>query len=99
MGPKQPPHPVLHWRTGGGATWAIREGRYKLLQVAKDTAPQLYDLQNDIGESKDIAPEKPELVAKLKQGHEAWNAELVSPIFESPKAAPRKAKREAAQKK
>ena len=96
---KQPAHPVLHWRTGGGATWAIREGRYKLLQAAKDAAPQLYDLQSDIGESKDIAPEKPELVAKLKQGHEAWNAELVSPIFESPKAAPRKLKREAAQKK
>jgi len=92
---KEPPHAVLHWRTGGGATWAIREGRYKLLQAAKDTAPQLYDLQSDIGETKDIAAEKPDVVTKLKQAHEAWNAELIPPIFESPRPAAKKAKKAA----
>lgn len=89
---KGAPHAVLHWRTGGGATWAIREGRYKLLQAAKDAAPQLYDLQQDIGETQDLAAKRPDLVSKLKPAHEVWNARLIPPIFESPRPAAKKAR-------
>jgi hypothetical protein len=65
------------------------------LQAAKDAAPQLYDLQTDIGETKDIAVEKTDVVAKLKQAHDAWNAELIPPLFESPRPAAKKAKKAA----
>ena len=87
---KTPPHDWLHWRTGGGATWAVRKGPYKLVHLGAG-AEQLYDLDADIAEAKDVAAEKPDLVEQLRKGHEAWNAEMVTPIFESPRAGGKKA--------
>jgi arylsulfatase A-like enzyme len=89
---KTPPHDWLHWRTGGGTTWAVREGNYKLVMAAAGQ-PELFDLAADISESRNIAAEKPEIVAKLTKGHEAWNGEMIPPIFESPRPAKRAAKR------
>ena len=62
------------------------------MKAGKDAAPQLFDLNNDLGEAKDITGEKPDVVARLQKAHDAWNAELIPPIFESPKPAARKAK-------
>ena len=89
MGKAAPPHERLFWRTGGGASFAVREGRYKLVRVG-DQAPELYDLETDIGESKDIAGAKPELVKKLDAAREQWNRQLVPPLFESPRPASKK---------
>ncbi|OHE81502.1 MAG: hypothetical protein A2107_11060 [Verrucomicrobia bacterium GWF2_62_7] len=89
---KTPPHERLFWRTGGGASWAVREGRYKLVKSGKDASPQLFDLNNDIGEVKDLVSEKPNVVARLQKAFDVWNAELIPPLFESPKSAARKAK-------
>ncbi|MEQ1853407.1 MAG: sulfatase-like hydrolase/transferase [Chthoniobacteraceae bacterium] len=87
---KTPLHDWLHWRTGGGATWSVRKGPYKLVHLGAG-AEQLYDLDADIAEAKDLAAEKPDLVEQLRKGHEAWNAELIAPIFESPRAGRKKA--------
>lgn len=95
---KTPPHERLFWRTGGGTSWAVREGRYKLVKPGKDAAPQLFDLNNDIIEAKDLAGEKPDVAARLQKAFDAWNAELIPPIFESPRPASKKAK-QAARKK
>ena len=84
---KTAPHDRLFWRTGGGTGWAVREGRYKLLRNAKVDQPQLYDLVADIGEARDLAAEKPDEVKRLTAAFETWNAQLVSPLFESPKPA------------
>lgn len=85
----QPPHERLHWRTGGGVNFALREGRYKLLG-GKQLAPQLFDLEADVGETTDLAASKPELVERLLKRHESWNAELIPPQWESPRALPKK---------
>jgi arylsulfatase A-like enzyme len=87
---KTPPHDWLHWRTGGGATWAVRNGQYKLVHLAAG-AEQLYDLNADISEAKDLAGEKPDLVEQLRKGHEAWNAEMIAPRWESPRPPAKKA--------
>lgn len=87
---KAAPHERLFWRTGGGTTWAVREGKYKLLRTGKNDPPQLYDLEADIGETRDISAEKPEAVKQLSSAFEAWNAQLVAPLFQSPKAPPKK---------
>jgi len=87
---KTPPHDWLHWRTGGGATWAVREGNYKLVMALKGQ-PELFDLKADISESHNLAAEKSDLVEKLTKGHDAWNAEMIAPIFESPRPGPKKA--------
>jgi arylsulfatase A-like enzyme len=87
---KTPPHDWLHWRTGGGATWAVRMGQYKLVHLGEGTE-QLYDLNADSAEAKDLAGEKPDLVEQLRKGHDAWNAELIAPIFESPRSGRKRA--------
>ena len=87
---KAPPHDWLHWRTGGGATWAVRNGPYKLVHLAAG-AEQLYNLDADIGEAKDLASEKPDLVEQLRKGHDAWNAEMIAPRWESPRPPAKKA--------
>ena len=91
---KTPPHDWLHWRTGGGATWAVREGNYKLVMAAKGQ-PELFDLKADISETHNLAAEMPELVEKLTKGHDAWNAEMIAPKWESPRPAAKKAPQQA----
>jgi arylsulfatase A-like enzyme len=77
---KMPPHERLFWRTGGGWESAIREGRWKLDRPhGKPVA--LYDLSDDIGESKDLAAAKPDIVARLTAALDAWNKELIPPAF------------------
>jgi arylsulfatase A-like enzyme len=76
---KGSPHRRLFWRMFGAA-WAVREGRYKLLKTG-DRAPELYDLENDIGEANDLAASRPEIVARLLAAHEEWNSQMIAPIF------------------
>ena len=41
----------------------------------------LYDLSEDIGESRNLAGEHPEIVERLEAELEAWNAELAEPMW------------------
>jgi arylsulfatase A-like enzyme len=78
----QPPHETLFWRTGGGVTFAVRKAAYKL--VHQDGRDQLYDLENDLGETKNLAAEKPEIAALLQKHYDEWNSQLVRPLWSSP---------------
>jgi arylsulfatase A-like enzyme len=49
----------------GGFTRAIRRGNWKCIQL-KTGQMQLFDLSQDLGEEKDLASSKPELVVELK---------------------------------
>jgi arylsulfatase A-like enzyme len=86
---KAPPHERLFWRTGGGVTWAVREGRYKLVKVGD--APELYDIDADIGETKDLLTVHPDLVKKLLTAYQQWNSEMIQPLFPMEGAAPKAA--------
>ena len=77
---KTPPHERLLWRMHGKRSFAIREGNWKLIRTG-ETAPELYDLAADIAESKDLATGKPEVTARLAASLEAWNKELIAPVF------------------
>jgi len=85
-----PPHARLFWRQGGGAAFAIREGRYKLVKPAEGEV-QVYDLEADAAETTDLAASRPELREKLLQAWQGWNRELIPPRFESPRPAAKKA--------
>ncbi len=73
------PHEALYWRYG--KKYAIREGDWKLVDNGTGKW-ELYDLSKDIGESKDLAADKPAKFKKLKARWDKWNSELVPPLWQ-----------------
>jgi arylsulfatase A-like enzyme len=73
-----PPHTALYWRFGN--QWAIRKGDWKLLKLQMGE-PRLFNLASDVGESKDLAAEQPELVQQLTADWKAWDAHLAKPLW------------------
>jgi uncharacterized sulfatase len=51
---------------------SIRKGDYKLLMDFDGSNIQLYDLNNDKGESKNLKNDKPTVTAELKKDLMAW---------------------------
>lgn len=58
---------------------SIRERDWKLIQYLDGTKDvELYNLAEDIGETKNLAQEKPGLVGDLKQKLQAWQQEVIA---------------------
>ena len=84
------PHDSLFWRTGGpGGHNAVRHGNMKLVRHGK-AEPELYDLAADIGESKNLAAEKTEVVKELVSAIAEWEKGTITPVFGGPKPAKKK---------
>ncbi len=73
---------ALHWQVGTGpdADWAVRRGDWKLIGRTRDTTDGrrplvltnfLVNLRLDPGETTNLADQHPDLVARLRQLHEA----------------------------
>lgn len=75
------PHWAFHKENRPGS--AIREGKYKLILHYDDDSIELYNLEADLSEKKDLARDLPEIAAKLRKNLEAWlietNAHLPTP--------------------
>ena len=76
------PHDALYWRFGD--QMAIRSGNYKLVQGRGAEKPMLFDLAADIGETKDLSAEKPEVAKELADKYAAWNSTLEKPRWGNP---------------
>lgn len=55
---------------------AVRDGRWKYLVNYEGSMPQLYDLEKDAAETKNMAADHPEVVQRLHVAVMQWNAEL-----------------------
>lgn len=78
---KGAPHDFLFWRTGGpNGVRAARMGDWKLVRLANGKE-ELYNLKDDIAESKDIAVSQLELLTKMRAALDTWDRELTAPIF------------------
>ncbi|MEN9469293.1 MAG: Arylsulfatase [Verrucomicrobiota bacterium] len=64
--------PHYHHINTMGPSGAVRAGDYKLIEVFETGKKELYNLKQDIGETKDLSEEKPELVEKLSKMLEEW---------------------------
>jgi len=64
------PHWAFHKENRPGS--AIRDGKYKLILNADDDSVELYDLQADLGEQRDLSGDLPEVTTKLRAQLEAW---------------------------
>jgi arylsulfatase A-like enzyme len=71
------PHDALYWRFH--AKQAIRSGDWKLLKEQRQDRWELYNLADDIGESKDLAEKMPDKVKELDKAWQEWNAQLQAP--------------------
>lgn len=89
---KAVPHDVLFWRSQGPkGHYAARMGNWKFVRGGA-AAPELYNLADDIGESKNLAREKPEVLAKIEAMVAAWDKEMIAPVFAGPQQGKAKAK-------
>lgn len=57
---------------GGRPGSAIRLGKYKLIEFFEDNTIELYDLENDPGEVRNIVKEYPDIVKELKDLLDSW---------------------------
>jgi arylsulfatase A-like enzyme len=57
---------------GGSPSAAIRRGPYKLIEFFEDDRVELYNLDEDPGESNDLAAAMPKLAAELRAQLDAW---------------------------
>jgi len=66
---KQVQHDYLYWEfvTGRGAGQAVRMGPWKAIRLDSSGPTELYDLENDSGETTDLAPDHPDLVVKAER--------------------------------
>jgi arylsulfatase A-like enzyme len=88
---QQPPHEALYWRLF--AHMAIRKGPWKLVKsiegplLAADTSQpdlsgaQLFNLAEDIGETRDLAATRPEKVKELSADWLRWSREMAKPLW------------------
>jgi arylsulfatase A-like enzyme len=75
------PHEATYMRKFDSGSFMVRSGNYKLVIPGRDQKVQLFNLNEDIGESTSLASEDPEIRDQLKQKLDSWTAELVDPRF------------------
>ena len=63
-----------------GPASSVRDGRWKLYYKYTDNSFELYDLVSDIGETTDLAAQKPGLLHQLGQQLLAWLDETDAPL-------------------
>ena len=72
------PRKSLHWHyphysnQGGFPGGAIRQGDYKLIERLEDGRVHLYNLEEDIGETTDLADREPERVKSMRHDLHVW---------------------------
>lgn len=72
---------------------AVRDGDWKYLVNIDGSAPQLYNLPKDPGESNNLAKQYPEIVDRLDKALHQWNAQMPvdgsDPVFTKTGALPK----------
>ena len=74
---KRAPHGILFWRSG--QNHAVRKGNWKLVTMGSETA--LFDLASDVGESRDLKGQRPDVLKEMKETFERWNSQMIEPVW------------------
>jgi len=62
-----------HYHPGGATPYsAVRAGNWKLIEFYEDLHVELYNLADDIGESRDLAAAQPQITDRLRNRLHAW---------------------------
>lgn len=81
-------YPNYAWHRSNRLGSAIRTEQYKLIEYFDDNSVELYDLRNDIGETKNLAAEMPQLAKTLQSRLAEWRLESAAamPVQRNPTA-------------
>jgi len=66
------------WRTTPAGS--VRSGDWKLIEFFEDGRRELYNLRDDLGERKNLAPEKPDKAKEMHQRLIAWRKAVNAPM-------------------
>ena len=77
QGKEIPERPVFwhypHYGNQGGTPGgSVRLGKYKLIEFYEDGKTVLFNLEQDISESRDVSEEEPEIASRLKKMLHDW---------------------------
>ncbi len=75
---KEAPHEMLFWRFGD--MMAARKGDWKMVRY-DNTGIHLYNLKDDIGESKNLAAKEPQVLREMQDAWDTWNRGNVAPLW------------------
>jgi len=75
------PHQNIYIRKYDNDLHAVRDGDLKLVVKWKGSKKELYNLNDDIGETNDISSQFPEEVIRLNNILQEWESELINPTF------------------
>ena len=75
------PHKTLYVRKFDNDLYSVRDGDMKLVTKEKNTIKELYNLDQDIGEENNLADFFPKEVQRLDSILQAWDSQLIDPIF------------------
>ncbi|NUM52230.1 MAG: arylsulfatase [Candidatus Hydrogenedentes bacterium] len=63
----QPQHEFFYWEFHEqGSKQAVRMGNWKAVRLAQGAPLELYDLATDIGETRNVAADQPDIIAKIE---------------------------------
>lgn len=66
-----------HYHAQGATPYsAVRNGDWKLIHIMETNTFELYNLKSDIGETKNLAIERPKMVKKLTKEIESWKKKM-----------------------
>ncbi len=86
LGDTEPRHQALFWHyphysnQGGRPGGAVRRGPYKLVRTYEDQRSELFNLQQDLGETVDVASEMPQVTSELVSRLNNWLNEVRAPL-------------------
>jgi arylsulfatase A-like enzyme len=75
---RAPPHEMLFWRFGDQQ--AARKGDWKMVRYDGKTT-RLYNLRDDIGESKDLAMKHADILRDMQSAWTDWNKGNIAPLW------------------
>ena len=75
------PHEHIYLRMFDYGAFALREGDYKIMKGKKSEKISLYNLSKDVSERSDISVEESKVFTRMQESYEAWNAQLIEPVF------------------
>ncbi|VGO11995.1 Arylsulfatase [Pontiella desulfatans] len=87
------------WKLTNGAGWRHRDFEFNeqgdVVGAAKDftysNEPQLFNLENDIGETANLIDQYPEVVAEMREQYRNWDQQMPGPL--TPEGKPKKKKK------